>query len=142
MAKKNESKADIERRARAAERAKILREKSSNTIVGRQVSGFMSFIREQGVVGLAVGLAIGTAATVLVKSAVDNIVTPLIGWLLPGSGSLADKTTCLNSVDGQCVNQMAWGIVVANFISFMAVAALIYFVVMGLKLDKIDKKKD
>ncbi len=130
-----------EKEVAARARAKALREKSKNTFVGKQVGGFMDFVREQGVVGLAVGLAIGTAATVLVKSIVDNIVMPVVGWMLPGSGSLATKTACLKSVDGVCTNQMAWGVVVSNFISFLAVALVIYFVVKGLKLDKLDKKK-
>ncbi len=126
------------KRAAAAAKAKALRE---NTLVGKQLGGFMDFVREQGVVGLAVGLAIGTAATVLVKSIVDNIVMPLVGWVLPGSGSLATKVSCLKSVDGVCTNEMAWGAVVSNLISFLAVALVIYFVVKGLKLDKLDKKK-
>lgn len=107
----------------------------------RHAKGFTDFVREQGVVGLAVGLALGTAATVLVKSIVDNIVMPLVGWALPGSGSLATKVTCLKSVDGVCVNEMAWGAVVSNLISFLSVALVIYLVVKGLKLDRLDKKK-
>ncbi len=127
-----------EKRAAAVTKAKALRE---NTLVGKQLGGFMDFVREQGVVGLAVGLALGTAATVLVKSIVDNIVMPLVGWLLPGSGNIVTKTACLDSVDGVCTNVMAWGVVVSNLISFLAVALVIYFVVKGLKLDKLDKKK-
>lgn len=106
----------------------------------RHARGFMDFVREQGVVGLAVGLALGTAATVLVKSLVDNIVMPLVGWALPGSGSVATKASCLNSVDGVCVNQMAWGAVVSNLISFLSIALVIYLVVKGLRLDRLDKK--
>lgn len=138
----NDPKNERERRVAARARAKALTDLSKDTFVGKQVGGFMNFVREQGVVGLAVGLAIGTAATVLVKSIVDNMITPFIGYLLPGSGSLATKSSCLNSVDGKCVNEMAWGIVVSNMISFIAIAFLIYFVVKGLKLDKLDKKKD
>ena len=105
-------------------------------------SGFMDFVREQGVVGLAVGLAIGTAATVLVKSIVDNMINPIIGALLPGSSDLNSKYVCLEKVGEQCVNRFAWGPVVSNLISFLAIAAVIYFVVKGLKLDKLDKKKE
>lgn len=145
MANKNhdhDPKTEREQKVAARARAKAMREKGKNTLVGKQLGGFMNFVREQGVVGLAVGLAIGTAATVLVKSIVDNIVTPFIGYLLPGSGSLASKTSCLNAVDGVCVNVVAWGTVVSNLISFIAIAFLIYFVVKGLKLDKLDKKKE
>ncbi len=34
--------------------------------MSKQLQGFMEFVRTQGVVGLAVGLAIGTQATLLV----------------------------------------------------------------------------
>lgn len=135
-------KTEREKKVAAHARAKALREMGRESFVGKQVGGFMNFVREQGVVGLAVGLAIGTAATVLVKSLVDNIIMPLIGKLLPGSGSLATKSSCLSSVDDVCINVMNWGLVLSNFISFLTIAAVIYFVVKGLKLDKLDKKKD
>lgn len=127
--------------ARAA-RAKTAAKKVPKPRVKAHASGFMDFVREQGVVGLAVGLAIGTAATVLVKSIVDNMINPVIGAILPGSTDLNSKYVCLDKVAGQCVNKLAWGPVVSNLISFLAVAAVIYFVVKGLKLDKLDKKKD
>lgn len=107
----------------------------------KHASGFMDFVREQGVVGLAVGLAIGTSATVLVKSIVDNLVNPIVGALLPGSSNLSDKYICIGKEAGQCVNQLGWGAVVSNIISFMAVAAVVYLAVKALRLDKLDKKK-
>lgn len=139
---KNAPKTTREKQVAAAARAKALREKSRETFVGKQIGGFMDFVREQGVVGLAVGLAIGTAATVFVKSIVDNLINPLIGWLLPGGSDLASKYHCLDSVAGECVNRLGWGAVASNLISFLSVAAVIYFVVKGLKLDRLDKKKE
>lgn len=138
----NHPRTEREKRVAAAARAKALREKSRQTFVGRQVGGFMSFVREQGVVGLAVGLAIGTSATVFVKSIVDNLINPLVGAVLPGGSDLASKYYCLDRSAGECVNRLGWGAVASNLISFLAVAAVIYFVVKGLKLDKLDKKKD
>jgi len=134
--------AAAERKRKAAQRAAAARERVKASKVGSQAQGFMDFVREQGVVGLAVGLAIGTSATVLVKSIVDNLVNPLVGALLPGSSNLSDKYICIGKEAGQCVNQLGWGAVVSNIISFMAVAAVVYFAVKMLKLDKLDKKKD
>ena len=134
-------KTERELKVAAHARAKALRD-ARKTFVGKQVGGFMQFVREQGVVGLAVGLAIGTAATVFVKSIVDNIIIPVIGFLLPGEGSLAEKSSCLSSVNGVCTDEVKWGLVISNFITFIAVAAVIYFVVKGLKLDKLDMKKE
>lgn len=138
----NAPKTKREEKVAAYARAKALREKGKKTFVGKQVGGFMDFVREQGVVGLAVGLAIGTAATVLVKSIVDNMITPVIGALLPGGSDLGSKYFCLTkNTAGECVNRFGYGAVLSNLISFMAIAALIYFVVKGLKLDRLDKKK-
>ncbi|MBI5906884.1 MscL family protein [Candidatus Saccharibacteria bacterium] len=111
-------------------------------VVKEPLSGFMSFIREQGVVGLAVGLTLGTAVTVFVKSIVDNMVNPIIGLLLPGSSNLNDKFICLDKVQGVCTNKLSWGVVLSNLISFLTIAAVVYFVVHGLRLDKLDKKKE
>jgi large conductance mechanosensitive channel len=110
--------------------------------VKKQVYGFSDFIREQGVVGLAVGLTLGTAVTVFVKSIVDNIVNPIIGALLPGGSDLTTKYICLKEVNGACINKLSWGAVVSSLISFIAIAAIVYFIVHGLKLDRLDKKKD
>lgn len=138
---KHAPKTEREKRVAAAARAQALREVKKG-FVGRQVGGFMAFVREQGVVGLAVGLAIGTAATVFVKSIVDNMITPVVGALLPGGSDLSSKFVCLTSENGMCINKLGWGQVLSNLISFLSVAAVIYFVVKGLKLDKLDKKKD
>jgi large conductance mechanosensitive channel len=131
-------KAVAARAARARAAARTVRTKH----VTSKAHGFTEFIRKQGVVGLAVGLAIGTSATVLVKSIVDNMINPIVGAILPGSSDLNSKFFCVGNEGAECVNKVAYGIVLSNLISFIAVAAVIYFVVMGLRLDKLDKKKD
>ena len=45
------------------------------------MKSFMNFVREQGVVGLAVGIILGTAVTQLVTSLVQDIVNPFLGIL-------------------------------------------------------------
>ena len=113
--------------------------------VKSEFNGFMEFVREQGVVGLAVGLTLGTAVTVFVKSIVDSIINPVIGSLLPGSTELSTKYVCLNHSKGLCNNKLGWGQVLSNFISFLIIAAIVYFVVHWLKLDQKenkDKKKE
>ena len=107
----------------------------------RWLQGFINFIREQGVVGLAVGLTLGLAAKSLVDSFVTNVVNPIAGILYGGGGSLAEKTWCLKSVDGQCTNPLSYGSFVNALINFIIILAIVYFVVKKLKLDKLDKKK-
>ena len=46
--------------------------------MSKHLKGFMDFVREQGVVGLAIGLAVGTQAAILVKDMIKAIVDPII----------------------------------------------------------------
>lgn len=103
------------------------------------VGGFMEFVRKQGVVGLAIGLAIGTQASDLVKNIVASIITPCVD-LLVGKEGLRGLTWTVHVHDR--TSTFLFGSLIDSLIKFLAVAVVIYFVVMGLKLDKWDKKKD
>ncbi|OGL25151.1 hypothetical protein A2884_00160 [Candidatus Saccharibacteria bacterium RIFCSPHIGHO2_01_FULL_48_12] len=110
--------------------------------MSKAVANFMNFIREQGVVGLAVGLTVGVAVTAFVNSFVTNIINPIIGMILPGTSNLGAKYICLDSVDGICTNKLNWGIAVSSLISFLTIALVVYFVVHGLRLDRLDRKRE
>ena len=101
-------------------------------------SGFMNFIREQGVVGLAVGLAIGTAAGATVKTLVEGFITPVVQFIV---GSTAGLEAAVWHVDlwGR-VADFKWGSFVSSAITLVATAFVIYLIINGLKLDKLDKK--
>ncbi len=101
--------------------------------------GFVNFVREQGVIGLAVGLVLGTQVKSVVDQMVISFVNPLLGLLLPGKGSLADKAFHLSFNDKTAA--FTYGAFLNVMISFLAVAAIVYFAVKGLKLDRLDKKK-
>jgi len=45
---------------------------------------FMDFLQKYQVIGLAVAFVIGTAATKLVNSTVNDIIMPLVAVLIPG----------------------------------------------------------
>lgn len=104
------------------------------------LQGFIDFVREQGVVGLAVGLILGIAAKSVIDSLVANIFNPVIG-LLTGGVSLEHKALCIKKVAGACTTTLNYGRFFSDLVSFLIVAAVVYFVVKSLKLDKIDKKK-
>lgn len=101
------------------------------------LQGFVDFMREQGVVGLAVGLILGVASKSVVDSLVANIFNPVIG-LLAGGGSLTSKAACLND---SCTSKLGYGQVISDLLSFMIIVAIVYFAIKGLKLDRLDKKK-
>jgi large conductance mechanosensitive channel len=126
-------------------------EQGSDKDKKRFYHGFFDFIREQGVVGLAIGLAIGAQTNTTVKSIVDGLVTPIVGFLIGSGATLAeDKWNVVGRNTshehfwltlGNRQLVFAWGQVLSSLIELLAVAAVIYFVVKGLGLDRLDKKK-
>lgn len=114
--------------------------KIARKIAKGKISGFMNFVREQGVVGLAVGLVLGTQVKTVVDQLVASFINPIVGFVLPGGGSLVEKTASLTLLNKTQV--FSYGAFINVIISFISVAAVIYFVVKGLQLDKLDKKKD
>lgn len=91
----------------------------------------MQFIREQGVVGLAVGFILGGAVSKVVTALVNDIINPLLGYVLGSTAGL--KAMQLGPV--------LLGDFVAVTIDFIIIAAVVFFVVKGLGLDKLDQKK-
>jgi len=105
------------------------------------LQGFVDFVREQGVVGVAVGLIIGLGAKSLVDSFVSSFINPIVGFVL-GAQNLSAKYFCLSSsATGVCTNKIGWGDFLNELISFIIIAFIVYFAVKVLKLDKLDKKK-
>jgi len=109
--------------------------------VNNQLGGFVDFLREQSVVGLAIGLVIGSQVQSIAKSLVNDFISPLIALVMPGSGDLANKAFYVHRA-GHEPQKFLWGDFVSATISFVILVAVIYFVIKGLKLDKLDKKKE
>jgi large conductance mechanosensitive channel len=125
----------IKRLERKVDRLKAL----DKVGVHKKFSGFVNFLREQSVVGLAIGLVLGTQAKALVDQLIASFVNPLVGLLLPGQGTLKDKFFILHW-NGKSA-AFGWGAFVISLLTFVIVAAVVYFVFKGLKLDRLDKKK-
>lgn len=107
--------------------------------MNKQLKGFMDFVRDHGVVGLAVGLAIGTQVGAAVETIVKGLIDPIIGFIIGDTEGLSAAAFTLTAGDRSMT--IMWGAVASAMITLLAVSALIYYVVMGLKLDKVDKKK-
>lgn len=104
------------------------------------VTGFVDFLREQSVVGLAIGLVIGAQVKSLADSLIANFINPLVGLLLPGTGALDKKHFALTLNHKTAV--FNWGTFMVTLLSFLTTAAVVYFVFKSLKLDRLTKKKD
>jgi len=107
-----------------------------------QINGFMTFIRTQGVVGLAVGLVLGGAVTILVTSLVNNVVMPPIGLLLGSANGLKGLSWTVGTTSDGAPAMLNYGVFLNDLINFLVIALVVYVIVRLLKLDKFDKKKD
>lgn len=123
---------------------KDLEEKGVEEIkkVGGFVKGslaeFIDFARKQGVVSLATGIILGTAVTKLVASFVKDIVNPLVGILL---GKIENLNSLVLPVYGTNA-VLGIGAFLSALIDFTIIAAVVYFGIKKLGLDKLDKPKN
>jgi large conductance mechanosensitive channel len=94
------------------------------------VGEFKLFLKEYGVIGLALGVIIGSKAGELVTSIVDGLLMPIVGMLLP-SGDWQKLV----------VGPFQVGIVLAALIKFIIVAYFVFFISKRLlREDKVAKK--
>lgn len=99
------------------------------------MKGFIDFIRENGVVGLAIGFIMGGAVSGLVSSLVDDIINPLIG-LLVGNTDLSSYSITIADTS------ISYGVFITNLVNFVIIAAVVYWLFKWLHLEKLDKQKD
>jgi large conductance mechanosensitive channel len=88
------------------------------------LSGFRSFILRGNVVDLAVGIVIGTAFTAIVKSLVNDFVTPLVGIPL---GNATDFSERYWKVGGA---HFMYGDFLNSLLAFILVAFVVYYFVV------------
>ncbi|NTW61428.1 large conductance mechanosensitive channel protein MscL [Candidatus Saccharibacteria bacterium] len=109
---------------------------------GAQLKGFLEFIRTQGVIGLAVGLVLGGAVSVMVKSLVDNVVMPPIGLLLGSTEGIKGLSWTMGLTSAGKPAVLHYGIFLNDLFNFLIIALVVYALVSLLKVDKLDKPKD
>jgi len=105
-------------------------------MIKKQAEGFRDFIKEQGVVGLAVGFILGGAVSKLVAAIVEDLINPIVGLILGSAEGLKTASIKLGSAT------ILWGDLISVFIDFVVIALVVYFGVKWLKLDKLDKEKE
>ena len=98
------------------------------------LKGFRDFILKGNVVDMAVGVVAGVAFGNVVTAMVKDLITPLIGIF----GGKPDFSGVYFSVNG---SRFMIGDFINALISFLAIAAVIYFVVV-LPMNRIKKRID
>lgn len=100
------------------------------------LKGFREFIMRGNVIDLAVAVVIGAAFTAVVNSIVNNLFTPLIGAIFQADS--LDNALDLPLPGG---GEMKFGAVLGSIITFLIVAAVVYFVFV-LPINKLKEIQD
>jgi large-conductance mechanosensitive channel len=111
-----------------------------NQQVAKQFGGFVEFLREQSVIGIGIGLVLGTQIKTVVDAIMKSFVDPITTLVLPGQQLLTDKTVSVHL--GSRHADIGWGNIAYSLFSFIMVALIVYAIFKLLKLDKLSKKKD
>jgi large conductance mechanosensitive channel len=81
---------------------------------------FQQFAFKGNVVDLAVGFVIGTAFTNVVNSLVKNLLTPLLGLLLPGQQGYVGWKWVING------KEVPYGLFLGELVNFLIVAVAVF----------------
>ncbi len=100
----------------------------------QSAKGFIDFIREQGVVGLAVGFILGGAVSKVVTALITDVVNPILGLALGATKGLKTASIHLGSAE------ILYGDLISVVIDFLVVALVVYYGVKIIGVDKLDKK--
>jgi large conductance mechanosensitive channel len=91
--------------------------------------GFRAFLTKTNALALAIGVIIGGATSSLVKSLVDSIIMPPIGWLLGGVDFAAMKIVLGTNAKGEEV-AITYGLFINSLISFVILMLVVYLLAM------------
>ena len=101
------------------------------------IQGFKEFIMRGNVIDLAVAVVIGAAFTAIVTALVDGFINPLIGLVLQ-TGDLQTWTWSIPTIFGSAT--FAPGAILLAIINFVAVAAVVYFLLV-MPMNKLKERQ-
>ncbi len=98
------------------------------------VNEFVSFLKQYGVIGLAIAVIIGGKFNELVKAFVDGLLMPIVGALTP-SGDWRQLILELGPVKVQV------GLMLGSLVDFVIVAGLVFLIAKKvLKEETVQKR--
>lgn len=115
---------------------------------------FKKFITRGNILDLAVGVIVGGAFTAIVTSLTNNIIRPLINWiiyLIGGKESLSTVYTVLvpaytdGKLDLASSIYIDWGLFITAIIDFFIIAFVVFLIIKGVNkaretLEEINEK--
>jgi large conductance mechanosensitive channel len=100
------------------------------------IKEFVHFVREKGVIGLAVGIIVGGAVTQFVNAIIKDLIDPIIGAVIGGGQGLASYAYTIPATD----ITFTYGNLISELINFVAILLVIYLLFVKSPLNKLDKK--
>ncbi|MGB0934858.1 MAG: large-conductance mechanosensitive channel protein MscL [Alphaproteobacteria bacterium] len=115
-------------------------------------NGFKKFISRGNVVDMATGIIVGASFTSIVKSLVDDIISPPIGILLSGvdfkdlfillkQGKTPPPYATLEAASEAGAVTINYGMFLSSIVSFLIVAIVVYFCIHKVVHMKKEVKK-
>ncbi|MEI7688574.1 MAG: MscL family protein [Candidatus Nomurabacteria bacterium] len=98
----------------------------------RGLSGFREFLRNQGIITLAIGFILGGAISKFVSSLVADIIYPIMNGLMGGVNDLNSEVYHIGKTS------IFYGRFLNNGIDFIVIALVVY---AGVKLMRIDQEQ-
>ena len=95
---------------------------------------FIGFMKQYGVIGLAIAVIIGGKLNDLIKAVVDGLLMPFVGMLTP-SGDWRQAAFTLNNA------KFLYGPVIGSTIDFIIVAAVVFVIAKTVLKEKDVTKK-
>jgi large conductance mechanosensitive channel len=97
-------------------------------------NGFIAFLKEYGIIGLAIAVIIGTAVTKLVAALVADIIMPIVTFFIPG-GNWREAVVSLGPI------VLKVGDFVGAVLDFLIIALIVYLMAKWiLREEKVNKK--
>lgn len=133
---------EAKRAARARERARATAataRKRARRLSRNETTAFIDFIRNRGVVGMAIGLAIGTVASGTISTIVVGFVTPVVQFIV-GTNTRLERQEWHMELWGRTAD-FQWGAALSSLITLVATIFVIYLIVRIAHLDRLDKQE-
>ncbi len=107
---------------------------------GKIAGEFKEFISRGNVVDMAVGIIVGSAFTRIVNSLVQDLVTPLIGYLIKGINFTQIMYTFPDTIGTEAEVSLRYGAFAQTVIDFLLISLVVFLMVK--LLNRLRRKKE
>ena len=94
--------------------------------------GFRDFIKDQGLIGMAVGLVLGTASGTLIKSLIENMIMPPLGFVLGSADGLKGLSWLMGVTPAGEEAVLNYGFFLNDLVNFLVIALTVYLIIKVL----------